>query len=537
MRRTVWGWARAGLCALMAVGVAGALHAQAQEEKQDYFKKWLTEDVVYIISPEEKEIFEKLTTEEEKENFIEQFWFRRDPDPRTAANEYKEEHYRRIAYANERFQSGTPGWKSDRGRVYIAHGPPDEIVSYPSGGPYLRQPHEGGGQTSTYPFEVWRYRYIEGIGDEVELEFVDRTWAGEYRLTMDVDEKDALMRVPNAGLTLAEQLGRAGKRERPFFQPGNRERYPLRYQRAKDSPFAKYELLAKAQSPPQLKYPDLKQVVEVNLSYDNLPTRLRVDYFQLNDEQVLAPITLEIPNQELTFKPEKDAQVAHVAVYGVITSINNRVVHEFEDDMAIGYLNSDIGNGRLERSTYQKLVTLERGLRHKLDLVVKDVNSGKIGVVRRGLAPPSYRSDDLAISSVVISDLIMPSRSTEEMFVLGDVKVRPSATNRFSTDNALGLYLQLYNVGIDQATQSPSMETRYTIKRDGRTVMQMSGETGEGMVVYGDQRVALVKTVPVDQLLPGRYLLEVEVRDRVKNQTVTAREQFDLTGPNSGPSE
>jgi len=92
-----------------------------QEEARDYYRKWLDEDVVYIITDEEREIFENLATEEEREQFIEQFWFRRDPDPTTSENEYKEEHYRRIAYANEHFRSGFPGWMTDRGRIYILH--------------------------------------------------------------------------------------------------------------------------------------------------------------------------------------------------------------------------------------------------------------------------------------------------------------------------------------------------------------------------------------------------------------------------------
>ena len=147
--------------------------AGGQEESDDHFEKWLNQDVAYIITPGEKTVFESLNTDLERETFIEQFWRRRDPDPSTAVCEYKEEHYPRIAYANQWFRSGKPGWTTDRGRIYILHGPPDEIESHPSGGPYQRPVHEGGGFTSTHPFEIWRYRRLEGIGEDVELEFVD----------------------------------------------------------------------------------------------------------------------------------------------------------------------------------------------------------------------------------------------------------------------------------------------------------------------------------------------------------------------------
>src|SRR5882757_9526823 len=185
-----------------------------RKELETPYRKWMNEDVAYIISDEERAAFKRLQTDEEREQFIEQFWLRRDPSPDSAENEFKEEHYRRIAYANERFASGIPGWKTDRGRIYITFGPPDENESHPSGGSYERPYEEGGGTTSTYPFEKWRYRWIEGIGTDINIEFVDPTMTGEYRMTMDPSEKDALLMVPGAGLTLMEQMGLSSKNDR-----------------------------------------------------------------------------------------------------------------------------------------------------------------------------------------------------------------------------------------------------------------------------------------------------------------------------------
>ncbi|HEY7679448.1 MAG TPA: GWxTD domain-containing protein, partial [Terriglobia bacterium] len=162
-----------------------------RKELGSVYKKWLDDEVGYIILDEEKDAFRKLSTNEEREQFIEQFWLLRDPTPDTQENETRDEHYRRIAYANERFASGIPGWKTDRGRIYIIWGPPDEIESHPAGGSYNRPYEEGGGSTSTFPFEQWRYRYLDGIGTNIILEFVDPSGSGEYRLTMDPSEKDA----------------------------------------------------------------------------------------------------------------------------------------------------------------------------------------------------------------------------------------------------------------------------------------------------------------------------------------------------------
>jgi|SRR5579871_194301 len=155
------------------------------------YRRWLNEDVVYIISDEERKVFRSFQTDEQRQQFIEQFWLRRDPTPGTAANEMRDEHYRRIAYATQRFSdNATPGWKTDRGRIYIMFGPPDEIDSHLSGGTYQRTIEEGGGITTTFPFEKWRYRLIEGIGTNVNIEFVDSKLTGEFHMTMDPKEKE-----------------------------------------------------------------------------------------------------------------------------------------------------------------------------------------------------------------------------------------------------------------------------------------------------------------------------------------------------------
>src|SRR5579862_4999244 len=129
--------------------------SKLEKELGNVYKDWLEKEVPYIITDAEREAFLSLATNEDRESFIEQFWLRRDPTPDTPENEFKEEHYRRIAFANEHYASGVPGWKTDRGRIYIIWGKPDSIEAHPSGGFYDRTPNEGGGETSTFPFEIW----------------------------------------------------------------------------------------------------------------------------------------------------------------------------------------------------------------------------------------------------------------------------------------------------------------------------------------------------------------------------------------------
>src|SRR5258708_10758006 len=210
-------------------------------ELKKAYKDWLDKDVAYIITDEERKAFKKLETDDERERFIEEFWRRRDPDPDTDENEFGEEDDGGVAYANEHYASGIPGWKTDRGRIYITWGKPDEVESHPSGGSYNRESYEGGGSTSTYPFERWFYRYLPGVGSGIEIEFVDPTGSGEYRIARNPAEKEALLQVPGAGLTLGEQMGLSDKGERIQNVGGIGT---ANYEREQDSPFSRLQLLS-----------------------------------------------------------------------------------------------------------------------------------------------------------------------------------------------------------------------------------------------------------------------------------------------------
>ncbi|HLV00354.1 MAG TPA: GWxTD domain-containing protein [Acidobacteriota bacterium] len=509
----------------------GAQVTQRQEESYDYFDKWLNEDVVYIISDEERDVFEKLTAPEEKEQFIEQFWYRRDPDPRTPANEFKEEHYRRIAYANEKYSVGMPGWKSDRGRIYIIHGPPDQIESRPTGGRYMRPSWEGGGVTQAYPYEVWRYRRIEGLGQEIELEFVDRTMSGVYELALHPEEKDALLEMGTAGPTWAEIMGEQTKADRPYFNFGNQT---SRYIRQQDSLFERYARFANIEKPAPIRYTDLQEIVNVDVSYDDLPFRTRKDTFRLSESQVLVPITVEIEDKDLSFTVENGQQTAEVAVYGAITSIRNRLVMEFEEELITSYPlneNPHTGGGR---ALYQKIVVLESGMRYRLDIVVKDLSSGKTGMERSVIVAPSFADNSLSLSPLILSNYIdvLPNPPLEpSMFILGDVRVYPSLSNRFRLDQSLKAYFQVYNLAIDQSSGAPDFTITYRLIRDGSTVVEMSEHTGESVQFYSDRRMVVVENLPIEGLAAGQYRLEVEVQDRISGDDIVEQADIILEPP------
>ncbi len=522
----------------MAVGplrAAGAAQKDTrdlkQEESQDYYSKWLNEDVVYIITPEERSVFEGLTTPDEKERFIEQFWQRRDPDLRTSENEYKEEHYRRLAYVNEHFKAGIPGWKTDRGRIYIIHGQPAEIDSHKMGQSYIRPTEEGGGLTATYPFEVWRYRHIDGIGDNVEIEFVDPDGTGTFRLAMTPWEKDALLLIPGAGLTIAEELGVASRKDHPYFKPYAVNDYPGMRPRAQDDPFIRYERLTRLQQAMPIKYNDLKEIVQVNIAYDSLPFETHSDFFRLDSQRVLASLSFDVQNQELSFKPENGVDVARVAVYGIVTSISSEVVAEFDDDLIVSYAPEQLKAGLGGRAVYQKLLTLDSRSRYRLDLVVKDLASEKIGHRRVGLIPPAMPSDRLATSSLVLADRLTPVKEipqNDEMFLIGDVKVRPNLHKSFAPKDPFWIYLQVYNAQLEQTSLKPSLTVTYRLSRQGRKIQEFVDRSGETIQFYSSQRVVLISQMALDGLKDGRYELSVEIEDQLSGQSAAARQDFEV---------
>ncbi len=511
--------------------------ALQREEAESYYSRWLNEDVVYIISDEEREVFESLTTLEEKERFIEQFWFRRDPKPRTVENELKVEHYRRIAYANEQFSAGYAGWRTDRGRIYIIHGPPAEIESHASGGSHQRSMREGGGSTTTYPYEVWRYRHIGGVGDDILLEFVDPSLSGEYRLALNPEEKDALLYVPGAGATLAEGMGWATKADRPYFSPGTRDSYPGMLTTARDNPFNRYETYSMVQAPTDIKYTDLKEMVDVNIEFTTLPIEVHEDYFRLNDQQMIVPVTVQLSNKDLTFRREGDRQVAKVAVYGIVTSIGRRFVNEFEDELVMAFPADELSTGLSRKSVYQKLLFLDRKQRYKLDLVVKDLNTGQIGVLRKAIVPPTYKNEELEASSVIFAQSIrvldtIPDQ--EEMFVIGDVKVTPNITRSFAQGQPLRLYYQVYNTSLDQSTMSPSLKVAYRLLKKGEVLRETADTGGESIQFFSGQRVVLVKELNVTGLPPGDYVIRIEVADQLSGKHLELDESFTIESQEEG---
>jgi GWxTD domain-containing protein len=491
-------------------------------ELKQVYKKWLDEDVAYIITDEERKAFKKLVTDEEREQFIEAFWRRRDPDPDTDENEYREEYYERIAYANERFTSGIPGWKTDRGRIYIAFGKPDSIESHPSGGTYDRPFHEGGGTTSTYPFEIWWYRHLQGVGSGIEIEFVDPTGTGEYRIARSPDEKDALLHVPGAGLTLSEQLGLSTKADRLTRGFTGEDQF----RREQDNPFTKLQLLADLSRPPQIKFSDLATAVNTGVVEDNpLNFDVRYDFFRQSDDKVITTFTIQTENKDLVFQDVGGVQTARLNIFARITSVSGKRAGIFEDPVVTTATATELSSIKGRKSAYQKAVSLQPGT-YKVDVIVRDVTSGATGIRNVGFTVPKYDSKKLGTSTLVLASRLqaLTDQPAVGQFIIGKNKVIPNVSGIYRKGEVVGIYMQIYNAGIDQTTLRPSVDVEYALMKNGKEVGKQA-EDWKGMSDSG-QRLTLARLVQTNALAPGEYELMVKINDRVSGQSLSPTAKF-----------
>jgi len=508
---------------------------ELRQELKGTYKVWLNEEVPYIITDDERKAFLSLSNDEERDAFIEAFWQRRNPNPDSPENEYREEHYRRIAYANEHFAAGKPGWKTDRGHIYIAFGPPDSIDSHPSGGTYERPMDEGGGETSTFPFETWHYRYLEGIGENIDIEFVDTCMCGDYHFTIDRAEKDALLHVPGAGLTQWEQMNKGDKTDR--FKGGMEE-----LGQGPDSSgnqgkeFDRIELAAKLFAPPPIKFKDLDALTETHiLNGPPFPFDVRTDFVKVTDNTDLVPITIQIRNRDITFQTKDGVSVGKVNILGKVTTIMHKTVQTFEDTVEVSEP-SELLEKALDRDyVYWKALPLQPGL-YRLDIAIKDVNNpDHLGLYGHSLNVPIYDDEKLGTSSLILADKMNPVSSRDigsGSFVIGNTYVRPRVSTSpanpvtFNRKQDLSFWMQVYNLGIDDNTKSNSAKVTYQISdaATGVVILEKDLESKD-LGAHSDQ-LTVEKSLPLAGLPPGKYKVTVKINDAISKQEIAQSAPF-----------
>ncbi len=472
---------------------------------------WLKRQVIYIISKEEEEAFRQLSNEEEREHFIEDFWARRDPTPDTPENEFKDEHYRRLTYADEHFSAGIPGWKTDRGMIYIKFGPPDEKESHPSGGTYQRPIDEGGGTITTLPFETWRYRHLEDVGEDVIIEFVDSCQCGDYHITLDPEEKNALKHTPG----------------------GNQQPDAHQRERQSSREFEKLRQVVELQRNPNLKWGDRPNVSTI-VRYNLIPFDMRVDFIKAALDKVLVPVTIQVQNRDVTFESKEGVAHGVINIDGRVYNMTGQVVQPFEDTVSLD-IPADLLEKTLQnRSVYWKAFPLPAG-RYRIDVVLKDVKGDRLGAVSKSLTVPAFSDDKLASSSLILADLMerVPRNSIGAgNFVIDDTKVRPRVEGAdgkpasFRRDQKMNVWMQVYNLGVDGQSNKPSATIEYDVVNSSTNTSVMHLQDSTAAMGSSGGKITLQKSVPLEKMQPGTYRLTIKVNDNVSRQTIAPSVNF-----------
>jgi len=509
---------------------------QTKNELHGSYKTWLDQDVRWIITDEEAKAFKNLANDEERDQFIEQFWLRRNPNPESPENEFRDEHYARIAYANEHFAAGKPGWMTDRGHIWIAYGKPDSTDSHPSGGSYQRPVDEGGGETSTFPFEVWHYRYLAGVGDNIDIEFVDTCMCGDYHATMDRSEKDALKNVPGAGLTDYEQQGRSTKADR--FKGGGLEQLgdgPMATSN-QSKQFDRLDQFAKIFAPPPVKFADLDSFLSSAKVLNGPPFLfdVRTDYVKLTNDTVMVPLTLQIKNGDITYITKDDYSVGTVNILGRVSNITDHIVQTFEDTVTVNTAADLLSKTKNNVSIYWKALPLPPG-RYKVEIAIKDVNNpDHVGVWRRSVDVPKYEDDILSSSSLILADTMerVPSKNIGTgNFVIGNThltpRVPPTLTTPVTFHRAqnLNFWMQVYNLGIGENKRNDATIEYQVLDVATNKQILVSQETAAKLNPNADQ-LTLEKSMPLASLQPGKYTVTIKVNDGVSKQQLAESVPF-----------
>lgn len=492
-----------------------------KKELKKAYVDWI-KDVDLILTSEDRLAWNKLRTDDEREQFIQLFWRQRDPDPDTEENEFKEQFFERVAYANEHFSSGKPGRMTDRGRIYIKFGKPDEIESHPAGGLYHRPSYHGGGSTTTYPFETWFYRHIPNVRSGVELEFVDPTGSGEYRLARNPDEKDALLHVPGAGQTLQEMLGFESRADRIANSGFGR----VNYMRAQDSPFEVQSLQADLEREQPVDRRWTGTTVDTPSVDDNpLTFEAQLNYFRQSDNSVLTALTIQTDNRELAFENIGGLLTARLNIFGRITSVADIRMGKFEDPVVTHATVEELSGVRMRKSAYAKAFVLQPG-RYRIDVVVRDISSGATGVQRIGFQVPAFPSDQLATSSIVLAAKLEDLKDSVAggPFAIGTNKVIPNLSATYTRGQPVGIYMQVYNAATDQTTLRPAVDVEYVLLKDGKELGRQR-EDWRDMTDAG-QRLTLTQFINTQDLAAGEYQIRVNISDLITGQKLAPVAKF-----------
>jgi hypothetical protein len=301
------------------------------------------------------------------------------------------------------------------------------------------------------------------------------------------------------------------------------------WQREADNPFTRLQLLADLSRPPAIKNKELADLITLTdtgkLEANPLDIDTRIDFYRQSDDRVITAFTIQTENKELAFEDVGGIQTARMNIFAKITSVAGRRVGVFEDVVTAQATAEELVEAKGRKSAYGKSVPLPPGT-YRVDIVVRDINSGATAIKRQGFTVPKYDPKQLSSSTLVLAAKLQGVGDAPAVgqFTIGNLKVIPNVSAIYRKGDPVGIYMQLYNAGIDQTTLRPSVDVDYVVTKGGKEIGKIA-EDWRGLSDAG-QRLTLAKLLSTDRLSAGDYEVAVRVRDRVSGQSISPAAKF-----------
>lgn len=473
------------------------------ERLSPLYQAWLSQDVVWIITPAERRAFLQMANDEDRDQFIEEFWTRRNPNPQSEENTFEEEHYRRILYANQHFGTFVPGWKTDRGKIYVAWGPPDEIESHPTGGVCSNASGAGKTFSTKLPWDTWHYRNLVGVGENVSLDFAYREGADKS--------------LPMGDYLMMDPCSAPGS---PM--PPDPESVSVSLEAVAEA--AIQPMRGGIQMAPPIKFKDLEALSSSRIVRDQIKIKYQTASVRATDFTGIVSIAIEIPEVQILPLQSSGMKLAQVNVFGrILNSDSGRVIETFEDIIISerGGQDGMLTTKMVERYEHDALL---RAGTYRLNLAVKDVASGSVGIVSDDLVVPWYGGGRLETSSLILGD------RTEREFEMksGIPEVRPRLSGEVAGRGALDMFMQVYGLKVDEKSHANNAAIIYTLRTEGREVWREVATTEE--LGQRGEEVTIERALPVSSLSRGKYRLQIEIDDHAAGRIVSREGEFVVKG-------
>ncbi len=490
------------------------------------YKKWLEEEVVYIISPVEKDVFLKLRSNREQDLFIKAFWKQRDPTPSTDENEFKEEHYRRIEHANRYFGKGIPkpGWKTDRGRIYIILGEPGDVQTFDA-------------KIDIYPVETWFYQNMEdrGLPPAFQLMFFQDKGHGEYKLYNPINHgPQALLTTfeedPTDYISAYEKM----KMIEPSLAdasltliPGER---PASYGRPNMS---SVRLLNEIETVPQKhvndiyarKYLEYKDSVEVEYSTNYMGNSSLVktkkntngvDFIQY----VMEPQRLSIDNYQ-------DKYYTTLEIYGTVTDMQDRLIYQFEKKIPLEFNETQINHIKDRPFNIMDVFPIIPG-QFKISVLMKNITSKEFTSMERTVFIPDPENA-IQMTSLMLAYEMKKDKAEKTLirpFQIRDYQLYPPVNRIFIKDGLLVTAFQIH--GLDDADEN-NYKLKYQFLKNEAPHIEFTKDITE----Y-PERPLFAEKISLKNLTPDHYKLRVSLFNG-RTEMVSSEEEFDISHSESIP--